>query len=96
MMNLDNKVKMRVIPLVTKRTRHARRGQKALIKPTLLWCIEYESGGLFSYGYYRKLDAMKVMRAMEMSGTDTVRYRDFNVVSHVDHTMHVWPISEVR
>jgi hypothetical protein len=92
-MNLDDRVKMKIIPQISGR-KNARRGQRAITKPTLLWCIEYENGGLFTFSYYRKLDAIQVIQRMKQYGTDTERYRQFNVVKNVDHTMHVFPKDE--
>lgn len=90
---LDSKVKMRVVPKI-RNFANARRGQKAVLKPTLFWCIEYETGGYFTFSYYRKLDAIKAMNLMKGYGTDTIRYRDFNIVGTIDKTLHVWPKDE--
>lgn len=89
---LDNKVKMRVIPQIAG-PKHARRGQRALKKNTLLWCIEYlnQSGGIFTFAYYRKMDAINAMNLMRQYGTDTERYYGFNVVKDVNKALHVMP-----
>jgi len=90
-LGLDNKVRMKLIPQLKGPCR-GRRGQQALTKKfTLVWCIEYETGGFFTFSYYRKQDAINAMKLMRQYGTDTVRYRDFNIVSDVDKTMHVFP-----
>lgn len=89
---LDARVKMRIIPQV-KGPCSARRGQAALKKNTLLWCIEYlPMGGIFTYAYYRKSDAIKVMNLSKHYGTDTERYRQFNTVSDVSKALHVMPM----
>lgn len=87
---LDSRVKMKVVPQVSG-AKPARRGQRAITKNTLLWCIEYETGGFFTFSYYRKMDAIKAIQTMKAYGTDTVRYRDFNIVKDVTKTLHVFP-----
>lgn len=90
---LDSKVKMTVAPYLRYQA-NARRGQKAVKKPTVFWCIVYEYGGMFTFSYYRKSDAINAMNLMKQYGTDTVRYRDFNIVKDVNSTLHVWPKNE--
>ena len=89
-MALDDKVQMKIVPQVSG-PKPGRRGQRKLTKNTLLWCIEYSTGGFFTFSYYRKMDAIKVMNLMKQYGTDTEKYRDFNIVPNVDRTMHVMP-----
>src|SRR6266850_7172500 len=87
---LDDKVAMKIIPQISG-PKHARRGQPAIKKNTLLWCIAYENGGIFTFSYYRKMDAIKCIKLMKQYGTDTERYRQFNVVKDISNTLHVFP-----
>lgn len=87
---LDDKVTMRIIPQISG-PKNARRGQRAIKKNTLLWCIEYEDGGIFTFAYYRKMDAINCIRMMKKYGTNTERYKQFNIVKDVDSALHVFP-----
>ncbi len=89
MSDLDKKVTMTVEEYTLTTNHPGRRGSPAVFSGTTVYVIRYASGGFFTYSYMSYADAGNAVQMMREQGTDTERYRQFNVVMDPERTLHV-------
>lgn len=83
------RIKMSIEEFITKRSHNGRRGSPKISAGTTLFAIKYENGGYFPYSYEDRKDALNCIEMMKHQGTDTDKYKEWNVVWDIENTMHV-------